>query len=112
MSELFLKGLIVHLAADWFLQSDWMAQHKTSLYHPAAWVHSGIHTLGYLLVLPANAALALGISHLLIDTRKPLIWLRALFAQKLGAYEPAFELWQDQAAHLILLALVALLAAG
>ncbi len=109
MFELFLKGLIVHLAADWFLQSDWMSKNKTSLLHPAAWVHGGIHTIGYLLVFDPIVAIAVGISHLLIDTRKPLIWLRKLFQQDpKGAVAPVFEIWQDQAAHLIIIALAAL----
>lgn len=110
MFELFLKGLIVHLVADWFLQSDWMSANKTSLLHLAAWAHSGIHTIGNLLVFSPPIAIALGLSHLLIDTRKPLIWLRKLFQQNpKGVVAPVFEIWQDQAAHLILLALAALL---
>lgn len=109
MFELLLKGLIVHLVADWFLQSDWMVANKTSLLHPAAWVHTGIHTLGYLLVFNPVIAFALGISHLLIDTRRQLTWLRKAFQQNpKGAVAPVFEIWQDQAAHLILLALAAL----
>ncbi len=110
MAELFLKLLIVHLVADWFLQSDWMSVNKTSLTHPAAWVHSGIHAAGNLLVLPLMPALVISVSHLLIDTRKPLIWLRQIFGQNpQGVVAPVFEIWQDQAAHLIILATAALL---
>lgn len=109
MFDLFLKALIVHLVADWFLQSDWMSNNKTDLNHPAAWVHSGIHTAGNLLIFPIPVAMALGFSHLLIDTRKPLIWLRQFFQQNpQGAVAPVFEIWQDQAAHIILLALAVL----
>ncbi len=109
MAELFLKALIVHLVADWFLQSDWMSENKIDLDHPAAWVHSGIHTAGNLLVFPIWAALLISFSHLLIDTRKPLIWLRQLFRQNpQGAVAPVFEIWQDQAAHIIILAAAAL----
>lgn len=110
MVELFLKGLIVHLIADWFLQSDWMSANKTSLLHPAAWVHSGIHTVGYFLVFSPVIAVSVGISHLLIDTRKPLIWLRRVFQQSPKGNVPTiFEIWQDQAAHLIILAIAALI---
>jgi hypothetical protein len=110
MFDLFLKGLIVHLIADWFLQSDWMAANKTRLLHPAAWVHSGIHTLGYLMVFNPLVAAAVGISHLLIDTRWPLIWLRQIFQQHpRGSVAAVFEIWQDQAAHLIILAIAALI---
>lgn len=110
MAELFFRALIIHLTADWFLQSDWMSANKTDLNHPAAWVHSGIHTIGYLLIFPVQAGLLLGFSHLLIDTRKPLIWLRQVFQQNpQGVTAPVFEIWQDQAAHLILLAAAVLL---
>jgi hypothetical protein len=110
MSELFLKGLVVHLIADWFLQSDWMSENKTSLLHPAAWVHSGIHTVGNLFIFSPMIAIALGISHLLIDTRKPLIWLRQIFQQNpRGAVVPVFEIWQDQAAHLIFITVAVIL---
>ena len=109
MSDFFLKALIVHLVADWFLQSDWMSVNKTSLRYPAAWVHSGIHTLGYLLIMPVGLALAIGITHILIDTRKPLIWLRRIFRQNpKGAVAPVFEIWQDQATHIVILAAAAL----
>lgn len=109
MFELFLKGLIVHLVADWFLQSDWMTENKTSLLHPASWVHGGIHTIGNLLVFSPPIAIALSVSHLLIDTRKPLAWLRKLFQQSpKGAVAPVFEIWQDQAAHIILLSVAVL----
>ena len=110
MFEPFLKGLIVHLVADWFLQSDWMSANKINLMHPAAWVHSGIHTIGYLLVFDPPVAIGLGITHILIDTRRPLIWLRRLFQQNpKGDVTMVFEIWQDQAAHIILLCMAALI---
>ena len=110
MTEIFLKALIVHLVADWFLQSDWMSENKIKLTHPAAWVHSGIHAAGNLFVLAPVPALVISVSHLLIDTRKPLIWLRKIFRQNpQGAVAPVFEIWQDQAAHLVILAAAALL---
>ena len=109
MAQLFIAGLLAHLVADWFLQNEWMALNKVSLKHPAAWVHSGIHTVGALLVFPWTVALALGISHILIDTRVPLQLWRKLYRQtQEGAIMVPFALWQDQAAHLILLCLAAL----
>ena len=41
----FEKGLVAHLVADWILQNDWMALNKTKLWHPAGYVHAGIHAL-------------------------------------------------------------------
>lgn len=104
MAELFIQGLIVHLFADWILQSDWMAENKVSLSHPAALVHSGIHTLGLLLVFPAATAVWLGISHLIIDTRMPLIYLRRIMRQEAqGVRGTSFKIWQDQVAHILFL---------
>ena len=104
MFETFLEGLIVHLVVDWFLQSDWMAESKTNFLHPAAWIHSGFYTLGMLLVFDPVIAVGLGISHLLIDLRKPMVWLRRMLRQNPSQpTAPVFEIWQDQAAHLILL---------
>lgn len=110
MTELFLKALIVHLVADFFLQSDWMSENKADLRHPAAWVHGSIHAAGNLLVFPIGVALLIGFSHVIIDTRKSMIWLRKVFRQNpQGPAVPVFEIWQDQAAHLIILAAAALL---
>ena len=104
MPDFFVKGLLVHLLADWMLQSDWMSNNKVSLRHPAAWVHSGIHTLGFLLVFPPLGALFLGLSHLLIDTRLPLSYLRKIMGQKAeGPSGISFMIWQDQVAHILLI---------
>lgn len=104
MAELFISGLIVHFIADWILQSDWMSTNKIHLQHPAAWVHSGIHTAGLLLVFAPVTAVALGISHLLIDTRIPLKWLQRLLGQHPeGPRGQHFEIWQDQVVHIVFL---------
>ena len=49
--------------------------------HPAAYVHAAIHGAGMLLVFPAWAALAIAVSHLLIDTRGPVVWWSELVGQ-------------------------------
>ena len=89
-----------------------MALNKVSLRHPAAWVHSGLQLLGALLVFPIWAALLLAVTHLLIDTRRPLCWWRCIMRQAQGG--PIFlplSIWQDQVAHVACLAVVALLTA-
>jgi hypothetical protein len=109
MERLFLLGLLVHLIADWLLQTDWMALNKTKLSHPASWVHSGIHTAGFLIIYPVPVALVLGFSHLIIDTRVPLIWWRKLLRQvPEGATGFSFAMWQDQAVHIIFIIIAVL----
>ena len=111
MAELFIKGLIVQLFVDWFLQPDWMSENKTKLGHPAAWVHGILNTLGNLLVFSWPIALGLGLSHMLLDTRTPLNWWRQLLHQNPeGEHGRLFRVLQDQAAHLILIGLAAFLA--
>ena len=82
----FEKGLVAHLVADWILQNDWMALNKTSLRHPASWVHAAIHASCLGLALGWQAGLVLGFVHLLIDTRVPVHWwMRSLQEMRKGA---------------------------
>lgn len=110
-TDLLLWGIVVHLVCDWLLQNHWMATFKTDLRHPAAWVHSGIHFAGLCLVFPVGAAAVLFLSHLLIDTRKPLHWWRDLIHQTADPQNPAtihVAFWRDQVAHILCLAIAAL----
>ncbi len=96
----FERGLVAHLVADWLLQNDWMATYKVSLRHPAAWVHSGIQAVCLGLALGWQAGLALGIVHLLIDTRLPLRWWQRVFRQTTeGPFAPHTAIWADQVLH-------------
>ncbi|MEX1247112.1 MAG: hypothetical protein WEA61_01400 [Anaerolineales bacterium] len=108
MAELFIAGLIVHLVVDWFLQADWVSANKSSLRHPAAWVHSGLYVLGNLLVFSPLIAVLLGLSHMLLDTRVPLRWWRRLLQQDpQGEDGRLFRMLQDQAAHTLIIGLAA-----
>ncbi len=125
-SELLLWGIIAHLAADWPLQNDWMAGNKANLKHPAAWVHSGIHVL-FLSLIFGWAAFALGLVHMLIDTRKPLQWWSRLMRQTkpgehylmlradegIPIYDMGTEvrIWTDQVFHILCIAAAALVIA-
>lgn len=113
-ADLFILGLMAHLIADWFMQNAWQADNKANLRHPAAWVHFGSHLLLMALVWPFWAALAVAVSHALIDTRKPLVWWRTLMNQtqvrldqkaEVNAIAVHVAFWQDQAAHMIVLGL-------
>ena len=112
-TELLVWGLIAHLVGDWLLQNDWMAFNKMSLRHPAAWVHGGIHTALLLLVFPWYAAVVIGITHILIDTRKPLLWWMEHLKQMTveGPHVLLVEIWVDQVMHIVILAVAALLVA-
>jgi hypothetical protein len=106
---LFVWGLVVHLIADWLLQNEWMAIHKIDWRHPAAWIHSGIHTAVLLLVFTWPVALLIGITHLLIDTRQPLVWwLRIVKQMPSAPNQQVVEIWVDQVMHLTVLAVAAL----
>lgn len=70
----FESALVLHLVADWLLQNEWMAVNKVRLNHPAAWVHSGIHGILLGALLGWKSGLLLGVIHLLVDTRVPLLW--------------------------------------
>ncbi|MCB0108522.1 MAG: DUF3307 domain-containing protein [Caldilineaceae bacterium] len=110
-TSLLVWGVIIHLVADWLLQTDWMARHKSKLSHPAAWVHSGIHTFGICLIFPWPLAVGIGLTHLLIDTRKPLIWwMRVIKQIPPDSYFPFVEVWLDQVMHITVLAGAALCA--
>lgn len=108
---LFERALVVHLVCDWLLQNEWMAMNKTDLKHPAAWVHSGIHAIGLTFAFPVWIAVIIGLTHLLIDTRTPLVKWRQLIKQTTDPANPAtihVAFWGDQVAHIGVLAMAVL----
>lgn len=130
-SELLVWGIVLHLVADWPLQNDWMAKHKQSLRHSAAYVHAGIHGL-LLATVFGWAAIPLALVHLLIDTRKPVVWWSQLvrqtqpenryFFQRSDSTRQVYEIlvydigtevrfWTDQVFHIACVAVAALLVA-
>ncbi len=101
----FEKGLVAHLIADWVLQNDWMARNKTSLRHPAAWVHAGIHGVCLGLALGWLGGLVLGFVHLLIDTRVPVAWWIRHFKHSQHAPEAGIiAIGLDQTIHVVCVA--------
>ena len=108
-TQLLVWGIVVHLFCDWILQNDWMAVNKSDLLHPASWYHSGIHFLGLLLIFQWWVALAIAITHWLIDSRVPLVWWRKFYKQTTeGSVALHVAIWGDQVAHVTILALAAL----
>lgn len=112
-TSLLLWGIVIHLFCDWLLQNDWQARNKASLKHLAAWVHSGIHLIGLLLIFPPLAAIVIAFTHLIIDTRLPLIAWRNIFRQtRTGLAALHVAMWSDQVAHITVLAVAALVIGG
>lgn len=112
-TDLLVWAVVIHLVADWPLQTEWMACHKSDLRHPAAWVHSGIHTGLLLLLFAWPMALGIGLSHLLIDTRRPVTWWMNR-VKRIGPTAPSYanvELWMNQVFHIMVLAAAVLLIA-
>ena len=110
-ADILVWATAIHMAVDWLFQTDWMARNKTNLRHPAAYIHSGLHTLGLLLVFPWFIALGVGISHLLIDTRRPVIWWMNTVKQ-MPQSSPIIthvEIWLDQIFHMAILVIAVLL---
>ena len=104
-SDVLAWAIVIHLVVDWLLQNEWMACNKTNLKHPAAYVHSGLHALGLLLVFPWYLAFGVGVTHLLIDTRRPVTWWIAKIKQ-MPRTAPVYkdvEIWMDQIFHLLML---------
>jgi Protein of unknown function (DUF3307) len=119
-TTVFLLLLTGHLLGDWVAQSDWQATNKTR-----SWAALAAHVAGYHLVMglllvpvvrdgwPAGKALAVlavsGASHAVIDRRWPV---RALLR---ASGSPGFATVEwgvvaaDQALHLSILAMLAVL---
>lgn len=132
-SDILVWGIVLHLVADWPLQSDWMANNKQSLRHLAGYVHAGIQ--GSLLSLVFGwAAIPLAVIHLLIDTRVPIVWWGTKVVEQtqpqghrveaiirddesfgrfiqVPLYDIGLEVrfWTDQVFHIICIAIAALL---
>lgn len=97
----FERAFVAHLVADWLLQKDWMAHHKSQLSHPAAWVHGAIHALA----LGGLAGLVLGVLRTLIDTRVPLAWWIRCFKRSAEAQDASvIAMWTDQTLHIATIA--------
>ena len=110
-SSVLIWAVTIHMVVDWMLQTDWMARNKTNLRHPAAYVHSGLHALGLMLVFPWFLALGVGVTHLLIDTRKPVTWWIETIKQ-MPRTTPLFttvEIWLDQIFHVLVLLLAVII---
>jgi hypothetical protein len=109
--SLFERAFVAHLTADWIFQNDWMAANKSSLKHPSAWIHAGIHALFLSIALGWIGGLVLGLLHALIDTRVPLNWWQHVFRQTREGYTADItRIMVDQSMHILSIALWIVLA--
>lgn len=85
----FMEQLLVHLFADYYLQSDWMALNKNKKTLPC-FVHCIIYTLPFLILTrSAIALLVIFGTHFLIDRfslAKYLIWAKNHLNPSLSYY--------------------------
>lgn len=80
-ADLLIWGFAIHLLVDWLGQNDCIARRKVNLRDWPGYVHAGMHGAAQLLIFPWWAALFIGVTHLLIDTRKPVAWWSKLIRQ-------------------------------
>lgn len=81
--------LLAHLAGDYLLQSDWMANEKTRRWWPA-WAHALTYGLPYVVVTRSPVALAaIVVSHAVIDhyrLARHVVWVKNLVAPSAYRY--------------------------
>lgn len=123
MTVLLIWGIGAHLVGDWLLQNEWVALHKmlrrtptSSIFdrHPSCYFHGAIHGALQLLVFPPAVALAIGVLHMLIDTREPVIGWAKLIHQTTPDETPcpanylsigqAVTIAADQVWHIVVIA--------
>lgn len=81
--------ILAHLAGDYLLQTDWMAQEKVRRWWPAI-VHGVVYTLPYALITQSPwALLVIGGTHIVIDRfrlAKHITWAKNQIAPKTYRY--------------------------
>jgi hypothetical protein len=139
-SDLLVWGIVAHLIADWPLQNDWMADNKA---WPWRWsiagvlpalTHGLVHAVALGLVFGPWPGVVLGLAHIIIDTRVPVVWWSKFAGQKqptgvtiqkanagpdsadsvaVPVVDVALEVrfWTDQVFHITCIAIAALVVA-
>lgn len=97
--------LVLHMVGDYLLQSDWMAQKKTTSSVPAA-AHALVYTAPFWLLMPSwTSMLIIGGTHFVIDRwrlARYVCWAKNLIAPRESAHferhplEPATSKWPDK----------------
>lgn len=107
------NAIVLHLIADWIFQNDWIARNKTNLRHGGAWIHLLIHFIAMSIVFHPLSAAIIALSHMMIDTRKPVIWWQRVFRQTTdGDYAIHVSIWLDQVFHISIIAAMVAITGG
>lgn len=81
--------ILAHLVGDYLLQTQWMADNKTSQWSPAIW-HGIFYTIPFTLVtFSIPALLVICITHILIDRfrlAKYVVWFKNQWVPKSARY--------------------------
>jgi hypothetical protein len=88
-----------------------MAINKSSLAHPAAYVHGFIHFItAFALSQSFYIALLIMLLHIIIDTRIPVKWWMRVYRQTTdGDYAIHVQIWLDQVLHIVVIYLAVML---
>src|SRR3972149_8778536 len=86
--------VLIHLVADWLLQTDWIAARKTTVW----WVRAGhvlLYTACFVWWVSIPWLCWIASTHYVIDSYKPLLWFRKLTrdpsAKTIEAFKEAFN---------------------
>lgn len=114
---IFEAFVITHLFADWIFQTNWEAKNKDKKLLPLL-VHSSVYALSFIPAFYFYGVnflwlFLLFVTHAIIDQRKLELWFLKIKGNKeQNATDPKFVnlvMGLDQAMHLIILAVIALL---
>jgi hypothetical protein len=110
-TDLLVWGAAVHMAVDWLTQNEWIAENKHRVGHPSGYLHATSHAAGQALVFPPPYAAALGVLHMIVDTREPMkLWGKIVSQPDDGATAVSVQIWRDQVAHVGFIAFAAMIA--
>lgn len=89
ISMAFSLVLLAHLIGDYLLQTQWMADNKTTRWSPAIW-HGLAYTLPFIIITHSiPALLVICVTHILIDRfrlAKYVSWFKNQFVPKKDRY--------------------------
>lgn len=112
-TDIAFWGIMLHLIADWLLQTEAMSKFKTDLRFHHAYLHAFVHFAVMTNVFHFEWAVLIAIIHLIIDTRIPLdLWRRLMQQTTEGEMAIHVAIWQDQVVHWLVICIAAIIVSG